>query len=193
MKPGPRSRSAHGNAGQRLRRAKAPTPGKCGAEANARSPHHQESLRGDPARRMKHDPRGRSSGCRCRWPRSRSRGRTLVCAAAAQTQRLVAATLTSGLPARGGATAALHSPPSTWARPSRTPSGNAQRNDKRSRRGMVRLSTVTASVDHFRNQAEDCKPLAARALKPVDKAFLAAIGGLLAGTRRKGPPEGTGR
>jgi hypothetical protein len=36
---------------------------------------------------------------------------------------------------------------------------------------MIRLSTVTAPIDHFRNQAEDCKRLAARALKPVDKAF----------------------
>jgi hypothetical protein len=30
---------------------------------------------------------------------------------------------------------------------------------------------VTAPVDHFRNQADDCKRLAGRALKPVDKAF----------------------
>jgi hypothetical protein len=108
------------------------------SEANARSPHHRERLRGDPARQMKHDPRERSSGCGCMVRQSLRRARTLICAAVGHQGRR-AVTLTSRLPTRGGAAALAR----------RAFDGNVQVLQRETHHGLHDCFAV--SVCHVRN------------------------------------------
>jgi hypothetical protein len=55
------------------------------------------------------------------------------------------------------------------------------------------LSTVTTTDDHFRDQAEDCKRLSARALKAVDKAFWLRLAAYWVELAEKARPKGADR